>query len=164
MKLFTIHSGRAIAVAGFIGAALATLPVSNSWAQPSDSPTKTMSPGKAMRDPGDGERKIKEIHDKLRITSAQEELWNNVAQTMRDNAKTFQAGRADMMSRGKTMTVVDSLKLRQGMLEQYSSGLKQLVPQVEALYAVLSPEQKKQADLIMAQHHDKDHRRHYDYK
>lgn len=164
MSLFTIHSGRAIAVAALIGATFVSLPVPDAWAQPSNNPTKTMSPGKASRDPGDSERKITEIHDKLRITPAQEELWANVAQTMRDNAKTFQAGRADMQSRGKTMTVVESLKFRHGMVEQHSGGLKQLIPQVEALYAVLSPEQKKQADLVMIKHQEKDHRRQCDYK
>lgn len=159
MSLFTIHAGRVIAVATLVGAALTTLPVPDARA---DSPTRAMSSGKA--NPADAERKIKEIHDKLHITPAQEELWGNVAQTMRDNAKTFQASRADMMARGKTMNVVENLKLMQGMVDQHSSGLKQLIPQVEALYAVLTPEQKKQADQLLTKHQDGEYRGRYDRK
>ena len=35
------------------------------------------------------EVRIKELHTALNITPEQEELWNNVAQVMRDNAKTM---------------------------------------------------------------------------
>lgn len=159
MSLFIIRAGRAIAMAVIISTALIGLSVSDARA---DSTAKAMSSGKA--NPADAERKIKEIHDKLRITPAQEELWGNVAQTMRDNAKTFQAGRTDMMARGKTMTVVENLKFMQGMVDQHSSGLKQLIPQVEALYAVLAPEQKLQADQLLTKHQDGEYRGYYNRK
>lgn len=159
MSLFFIRAGRAIAMAAFIGAALTGLSVPDARA---DSTAKAMSSGKA--NPADAERKIKEIHDKLHITPAQEELWGNVAQTMRDNAKTFQASRADRIARGKTMNVVENLKFMQGMVDQHSSGLKQLIPQVEALYAVLTPEQKKQADQLLTKHQDGEYRGRYDRK
>lgn len=155
MSLFTIHAGRVIAVATLVGTALTTLPVPD--ARAADGTAKTMS----MGNPADSERKIKEIHDELHITAAQEELWGKVAQTMRDNGKAFQDSRADLMARSKTITAVESLKLMQGMADQHSNGLKQLIPQVEALYAALTPEQKKQADQLLAKHQDGEYRGHY---
>jgi hypothetical protein len=154
MSLFSMRFGRAFAVAALFSA----MPLQAALAQPSDMPTKTMS-GKAMNDPAKSERRIKDLHDTLRITAAQEELWGNVAQTMRDNDKARQAGWADKAARGKTMNAADSLKFMQIMTDQHASGLKQLVPQFEALYAALSPEQKKQADKAFAKHQRGEDRR-----
>ncbi len=53
---------------------------------------------------------IKDLHAKLHITSAQEELWSKVVQAMTDNAKvmdTLTQARAD---HAKDVTAVDDLK------------------------------------------------------
>ncbi len=154
MSLFSMRFGRAVAVA----ALFAAMPLQAAQAQPSDMPMKAMS-GKAMHDPAKSERRIKDLHDTLRITAAQEELWGNVAQTMRDNDKTRQASWADKAARGKAMNAADHLKFMQIMTDQHASGLKQLVPQFEALYVVLSPEQKKLADKAFTRHQRGEDRR-----
>ncbi|AVM76027.1 Spy/CpxP family protein refolding chaperone [Magnetospirillum gryphiswaldense] len=83
---------------------------------------------------------------------------------LRTGSQAERVSRADMMARGKTMNVVENLKFMQGMVDQHSSGLKQLIPQVEALYAVLTPEQKKQADQLLTKHQDGEYRGRYDRK
>lgn len=162
MPQFSMPFGRAVALALL----LAAMPLQALQAQTSemmktksDMPMKTMSDmpmqakaRKSMDDPARSERRIKDLHDTLRITAAQEELWGNVAQTMRDNDKVRQAGWADRTARGKTMNAADNLKFMQIMADQHASGLKQLVPQFEALYAALSPEQKQLADKAFAKH------------
>ena len=41
------------------------------------------------------EVRTKELRGRLQVTAAQESLWNNVAQIMRDNAATFRANVPD---------------------------------------------------------------------
>ena len=151
-------------MAALVGAALVVMPMHGAGAQPSEMPMKTTSAKAAMPVQGGSERDIKQLHDQLHITAAQEELWGDVAQTMRDNAKTFQAGMADMAARGKSMNAVDNLKFMQVITDQHSSALKQIIPPVEALYASLSPEQKKQADGAFAKHNKAEYRRYCDRK
>jgi periplasmic protein CpxP/Spy len=97
------------------------------------------------------ETRIKELHAKLKITPAQEDLWNNVTQVMRDNAKTMEAlirARADETS---TMTAVDDLKSYGEIAEAHADGLKKFVPVFEPLYADMSDAQKRDADKLF--HH-----------
>ncbi len=56
------------------------------------------------------EARIKELHAKLKITSAQEALWDNVTQVMRDNAKTMEALINARTEKESTMNAVDDLK------------------------------------------------------
>ena len=56
------------------------------------------------------EVRIKELHTALKITPAQEELWNNVTQVMRDNAKTMDTLITARSVNAKTMTAVDAFK------------------------------------------------------
>ena len=47
------------------------------------------------------EAHIKDLQAKLKITPAQEELWNKVTQVMRDNAKTMEALHPDQNRKGQ---------------------------------------------------------------
>jgi hypothetical protein len=53
-------------------------------AAPAQKPTHEESPNRPSFDPVS--ERIKYLHDRLRITRAQEPLWDNVAQVMRENA------------------------------------------------------------------------------
>lgn len=153
MAQFTMRAGRALAAATLFGAFLSTVPLDASRAQQADQPMQAMPAaphGKHMAD--HSEARIKELHDKLQITAAQEELWGNVAQTMRETAKTFRASVTDRTTRLKTMTAVDDLKSYQIIADQHADGLKQLIPVFEALYDSMSPEQKKNADKVFGEH------------
>jgi hypothetical protein len=114
--------------------------------------------GKHMAD--HAEMRIKELHDKLHITAAQEELWGNVAQTMRDTAKTFQDGVADRTAHLKTMTAVDDLKSYESIADLHADGLKRLIPVFQALYDAMSPEQQKNADHVFGEHQRQAHMHH----
>ena len=109
-------------------------------------------PGHAKHAADRSEARIKELHDRLHITPAQETLWGNVAQTMRDNGKTFRASMTDRSTRLKTMTAVDDLKSYQIVADQHSDGLKRLIPAFEALYATMTPAQQKHADRVFGEH------------
>ena len=97
------------------------------------------------------EARIKELHTLLNITPAQEELWNNVTQVMRDNAKTMDALIKARLEKAGTMTAVDDLKSYGAIAEAHADGLKKFIPVFEPLYASMSDAQKKDADILF--HH-----------
>jgi len=95
------------------------------------------------------EVRIKELHTVLNITPEQEELWNNVAQVMRDNAKTMDTlitARKD----AKPVNAVDDFKSYGEITQAQADGIKKFIPVFEALYASMSDDQKKNADAVFA--------------
>ena len=96
------------------------------------------------------EARIKSLHDRLAITSAQEPQWNAVAQVMRDNAQQME-GAIRQRQQAKGMSAIDDLKAYQGIAEAHAQGLQKLVPAFQALYDTMSDEQKKNADTIFGQ-------------
>jgi protein CpxP len=151
------RAGRTLAATTLLGAFLSTAPLHSGQAQQaagSSSATQAASsPATGAKHAADrSEKRIKELHDQLRITAAQEPLWNNVAQTMRANGQAIRASMTDRSTRLKTMTAVDDLKSYQVVADEHSAGLKRLIPAFEALYASMTPEQQKHADQVFGQH------------
>ena len=97
------------------------------------------------------EARIKDLHDKLKITEAQEEPWNKVAQVMRDNASTMEALMQARKEKG-TMNAVDDLKSYAKIMDAHVAGLNNFIAAFEPLYASMSDEQKKAADAIFTKH------------
>jgi LTXXQ motif family protein len=92
------------------------------------------------------EARIKQLHDQLQITPAQEPQWNAVAQAMRDDAKAMQSVIATRRQNRGKMTAVDDLRSYEEVAETHVAGLKKLIPAFQALYDTMSPDQKKNAD------------------
>ena len=159
-------AARGIAAAGLIGTALlagpawaasfqATSPVLLAQA---DTAAKT-GEGKHHRMPTDRvEARIKSLHDRLKITAAQETQWAAVADAMRDNARTMDAA-IQQRETAKAMTAVDDLKAYQAIADAHAQGLQKLIPAFDALYASMSDDQKKNADAVFSRgrHHRHGH-------
>lgn len=94
------------------------------------------------------EMRIKQLHDQLQITPAQETQWSAVAQAMRDDATAMQAVIAKRRQNRSTMTAVDDLRSYEEVTETHIAGLQKLVPAFQALYDTMSAEQKKNADTV----------------
>lgn len=94
------------------------------------------------------ELRIKDMHAKLKITPAQEELWAKVAQTTRDNAKVMDALTQARVEHAKDMTAVDDLKSYGEITEAHADGVKKLTPVFADLYVSMSDAQKKEADTL----------------
>ena len=94
------------------------------------------------------EARITDLHAKLEITPAQEDLWNKVTQVMRDNAKTMDTLNQARREKGKTMTAVEDLKSYGEIAEAHAAGLKNFIPVFEELYNAMSENQKKDADTL----------------
>jgi hypothetical protein len=94
------------------------------------------------------EARIKDLHSRLKITPAQEDLWNNATQVMRENAKTMDALRKARSEKAQTMTAVEDFKSYGEITEAHADGIKKFVPVFSALYDSMSDAQKKNADTI----------------
>ena len=88
------------------------------------------------------------LHAKLAITPAQEDLWKNLTQVMRDNEQTMEALTKARADKAKTMTAVDDLKSYAEITTAHAEGLKKFIPAFEALYGNMSDAQKTQADTL----------------
>jgi hypothetical protein len=94
------------------------------------------------------EARIKQLQDALKITEAQKELWNNLTQVMRENAKEMDALTKGRVENIKTMNAVEHIKFYSQITETHLNQLKKFIPPFEALYASMSNEQKKTTDTI----------------
>lgn len=104
------------------------------------------------------EARIKSLHERLKITPAQETQWNAFAQVMRDNAQHMQSLIEKRRQNSGTMNAVDDLRSYQEVADAHAQGLEKLIPAFQALYDTMSPEQKKNADAVF--HQNRRHRHH----
>jgi hypothetical protein len=90
------------------------------------------------------------LKTELKITDAQLPLWNNFAQTVRDNAKSMgsvmQGGMAGMKP---PAGIPDKLAMREKMMTAHLKALQKIKTVVDPLYAAFTDEQKKAADQLM---------------
>ena len=103
------------------------------------------------------EGRIAFLRAELKITEAQAGAWNVLADTLRANARKLAALRAAMTSRSrdaqqKTPTMSDRLDQQEQWLLARLEGTRAMKSAFTALNEVLSDEQKKTADDLLAPH------------
>jgi hypothetical protein len=148
-------SGRSIAFAALMGAALLTSPLTQVLAAtPGSAPT---SPAQATTAPAaiadskmdTVEQRIIALHASLKITTEQEPKWAAVAQSMRDNAAAMEKLIAETRATPKeSLSAVDDLKRYQKFAQAHVDGLKNILSSFESLYAAMPDPQKKIADGV----------------
>jgi len=94
------------------------------------------------------EAQIKQLQATLNITEAQEELWNNLTQVMRENAKDMDALGKDRAEGTKTLNAVEHMKFHSQITEAHLEQMKKLIPPFEAFYSSMSDEQRKTTDAV----------------
>jgi protein CpxP len=153
-----INSAARLAAATFLGVIVLASPLLAQTNPPATTLAQTdaTKPGagqpaaRAKRSHGDPEAYIKQLHDRLKITPAQESQWSAVAQAMRDNATAIRSLVAQRQQNRSNMTAVDDLRSYEEITETHLAGVKKLIPAFQALYDTMSPEQKKNADAAFA--------------
>ena len=140
-----------------INAALAQgiAPMSASAASP---PIATPPDGKG-RAPAGVEQHMAEMRRRLAITAAQQPQWDAFVGVMRQNAQRMQAAYADRSARAAGMNAVDGMRSYADLARARADDLQRLVPAFEALYSVMSPEQKLNADKTIQQFQTRSERR-----
>jgi LTXXQ motif family protein len=94
------------------------------------------------------EAHIKELHNRLHITAAQQTQWDNLVSVMRNNATTMVDLQKTRGQDASSMTAVDAIKSYQMVIRAHEKGMDQFVPAFEALYDAMSDAQKKTADSM----------------
>ena len=94
------------------------------------------------------EAHIKDLHARLMITPAQEDLWAKAAQVMRENGAAMDALRKARSEKAATMTAVEDFNSYAEMTAAHVDAIKKFIPVFSALYDSMSDAQKKNTDTI----------------
>jgi hypothetical protein len=97
------------------------------------------------------EQHIKDLHAKLKITSAEEAQWDTVAKTMRESANELDAAISKRQAIMKTATAVEDLNAYEAIARSHADGVKRLSEAFAPLYASMPADQKKLADNVFAE-------------
>ena len=98
------------------------------------------------------EARIKTLHSNLHITAAQETVWNNFAQVMRENAKAMTDHRNEAAQNAQSRNAVDELKSYAAVIDAHADEIRKSIPPFQALYDSMSDAQKKTADTVFRSH------------
>jgi hypothetical protein len=95
------------------------------------------------------EGRLAYIKAELKVTDAQESLWNAYAVAARDNAKTMIAHCTTMMGTHDTRTSLpDRLEQHEQLMAAHLDAVRTMNKALKPLYAGLSEDQKKTADQL----------------
>ena len=137
-------AARAVAVVAFLAAIGSAIPA----AAADMAPASTATTAVAARMDAKVEARIKDLHTRLAITSAEEDSWGKVAQVMRDNEAAMSTLIEARSGGAKTMTAVDDLKSYGQIAQAHADGIQKFAPVFGTLYDSMSSEQKANADTI----------------
>lgn len=99
------------------------------------------------------EGRIAFLRTELKITDAQTLAWNAFADALRTNAKNLGEVRSSMMVQGGAApTLVDRITLQKKWLAARLGGIDVIKPVLTNLVGILSDDQKKAADELLAPH------------
>src|SRR6516162_8609249 len=93
------------------------------------------------------EGRLAYIKAELKITEAQEPLWNTYAAAARDNANAMRAHCATMMSK-RSANLLDRLDQHEQLMAAQLDAVRAMNKSLKPLYAALSDDQKKTADQL----------------
>lgn len=94
------------------------------------------------------EAQIKQLQGTLNITAAQEPLWNNMTQVMRENAKDMDTLNKERMERTEPLNAVEHMKLHSQITQAHLDQMNKLIPPFETFYDSLSDQQKNITNVV----------------
>jgi hypothetical protein len=127
-------------IAGFTGVPSA-MAQTTSTAAPTDKA--------AQRPIENADKQIAAMHAKLKITAAQDPQWEAYVKAQRDAAEQMSELIAKREATASSSNAVDDFKAYAKIAQAHADGLKNVIPAFEALYGVLSDDQKKIADTML---------------
>ena len=138
-----------VASALFVGGAYAQSVALSNTDSPSKSSHAMMKSG--ANHSAEIDKHIKDLHAKLKITPAEESQWDQVAQTMRENAAELDSAiskRETLAGRG---SAIDDLNAYADIVQVHADAIKKLSTAFSALYDSMPDDQKKVADEVFDQ-------------
>ncbi len=98
------------------------------------------------------EMRIRAMHERLKISAAQEPQWKHVADVMRDDAQTIERLSDARQKNAPTLTAPEALRSYGELTAAHARGVTQLADAFDGLYATLTPAQKQTADAVFRSH------------
>ncbi len=89
------------------------------------------------------------IKAELKITEAQTPAWNDLSAAIRTAAKQRNEHMRTVFREAQAKTLLERLDAQEQFMSARIEEIKQIKGSLKALYAVLSDEQKKEADSIV---------------
>jgi len=123
-------------------------------ADTTDDSADQQSGGTMMKHEGHMSRvddRIKELHETLDVTPAQEPKWRKVSQVMRQNEKSIHK-LVEARHEKENATAVEDLKSYERIAYAHDQGLRKLIPAFETFYKSLTPDQKSNADNMFGKY------------
>jgi protein CpxP len=111
---------------------------------PAKAAAKQMTPAERV------EAHIADLHRQLKITADQEPKWTAFAQVMRDNAQKLDTLHQQRRDNQSNMSAVDDLRSYRDIAQARAEEAQALVAAFESLYDSMTPDQKKNADMVFA--------------
>jgi predicted component of type VI protein secretion system len=96
------------------------------------------------------EGRIAFLRTELQITQEQAQLWDTVANVLRENDRAMRESFAQRPRRDAGTTALDRLERRQKSAELQAASAAKLRNALAPLYAAMSDDQKKNADQLLA--------------
>jgi hypothetical protein len=140
----------AVLVSTFVfGGAVAESPGQSGSPHASADSSSTMGNADAKRN-GAVEKHIKDLHATLKITPAEESQWNEVAETMRENAQNLDRAIDKRDANVASATAIDDLNAYADIAQAHANGVRKLASAFSRLYSAMSDDQKKEADEVFS--------------
>jgi hypothetical protein len=116
------------------------------WAQSAAETAKEATPAAVPSRRESVEQRIADLHETLKITPAQDAIFNAFGQVMLDNAQAMQAIMEKSSEGAATRTAEETLKRYVTVAKAHAENVEKLSVAFDTLYAALSPDQKAVAD------------------
>ncbi len=117
---------------------------------PATPPPSPKMLAESKRDAMMREKRIADMHKRLELTPAQENLWSAVASAMNENSAAVD--KVTMTIPDKKMSAVENMTIFEAMADAHAASLHRLLPPFSALYATMSDHQKQTADQMFDAH------------
>lgn len=93
------------------------------------------------------DKRIKELHEKLKITTDEQPQWDAFVKVMREN-ETAIHDLIEARHANENATAVDDLKSYKEIADAHAAGIGKEIPVFEDLYNKMTPDQKANADNV----------------
>jgi protein CpxP len=117
-------------------------------AQTAPAPPATATPASPQEA---AEQRLSSLQAILHITDAQTPQWTAFAQATRDNATSTDALFRQRASSAQSMNALDNMKSYAQVARAYADNTEKLSAAFEALYGVLSDQQRQTIDMLFRQ-------------
>lgn len=101
------------------------------------------------------EKRIKELHAKLKITDKQSAQWEAYAQTIRDNAHNADTAFLERAEKLPSLSADDAMASYAKLAQLHADNMQKLATTFSALYGTFSDVQKKNADKLFRNEQEK---------